>query len=115
MGIFINGWANQVCQIDNCMTKVECITRALNQTVETINHWVILEVDMLIEQVNCWSVETKELNNVTKDLLTRFSAMEAQVHVLEEESIEKAAMVHSLSLEVDFLKERVCCCEEEGS
>ena len=87
----------------------------LNKVVEGINKRVVSEVDTLMDRVNHRGEETKELDNVTKNLLLRFSAMEEHICILEEESVMKSAMVNSLSLEVDFLKEWVCCCEEEGS
>ena len=87
----------------------------LNKTVKGIDCRVVSEVDTLIEQANRWGQETKELDEVTKDLLSRFSSMEECVRILEEESVVKAAMIRSLSSEVDFLKEQVCRCKEEGS
>ena len=53
------------------------------------------------KRVNCRANETKELDNVMKDLLMRFSVMEDHICVLEEESIEKAAMFCSLLSEVE--------------
>ena len=41
--------------------------------------------------------------------------MEAHVHVLEEESLEKVAMIQLLTMEVDSLKEKICHCNEPKS
>ena len=98
-----------------CTTSAEKAFIELNKTVKGIDHRVVAEVDTLIEWVNHRGQEMKELDNVTKNLLLRFSSMEEHICVLEEESIMKAAMICSLSSEVDFLKEWVCCCKEESS
>lgn len=98
-----------------CIVRAEGTFTQLNKTIEGIDRRVIAEVDTLIEQVNGRGQETKELDEVSKDLLSRFSAMEECICILEEESVMKAAMICLLSLKVDFLKEQVCHCEEEGS
>ena len=77
-----------------------------------INHQVAKEVNTLIEHVNCRGEETKELDNVMKNLLVRFSTMEDRVRVLEEENIEKAAMVRSLLSEVEWLQGQICHCNK---
>ena len=113
--MFVDGWTIWISQLDDCTTKSKGIIRALNQTVKEIDCRAISEVNTLIRQANCRARETKELDNITKDLLARFSVMEECICILEEESIVKAVMIHSLSLEVDFLKEQMCSCEKSRS
>ena len=96
------GNAGLIDNLEKCISVMEGFTLLLNKTAMEINHWVAKEVDTLIECVNHRGEETKELDDVTKNLLTRFFTMEDRVHVLEE-SVKKAAMVQSLSLEVECL------------
>ena len=78
----------------------------VNESMKTLNQRCAQEVDILIEQVNCRVGETKELNNMMKNLQEQFSSMEACIFILEEESLEKVTMIQLLTMEVDSLKER---------
>ena len=74
-----------------------------SKTIMEIDCQVISEVDTLVKWVNYRSAEMKVLDDMTKDLLVRFSVMEDCICILEEESIKKAVMVCSLLSEVEWL------------
>ena len=76
LALSLDGWIVQVNQLDNHVTKMEGLALGLNKTIVEIDHRIVSEVDTLIEWVNHRANEMRELDDVTKDLLVRFSAME---------------------------------------
>ena len=50
-----------------------------------------------------------------KNLLDKFSRMEARMHILEEEGLVREEMITSLQAEVDGLQSKICRCNEATS
>ena len=86
-----------------------------NDALKTVNQHSMKEVDNVNERVNQRGEEIKEIDNVMKNLLDRFSGLEEHMHVLEEEGLIREEMITSLQAKVDGLQSKICCCNEATS
>ena len=77
------------------MLLLEDSCKLFNDALKTVNHRSI-----------------KEIDDVMKNLLDRFSRMEAWMHILEEEGLVREEMIASLQVEVDSLQLKICHCNE---
>ena len=73
------------------------------------------EIDNANARIDRRGEEIKEIDDVMKNLLDRFSGMEAWMHILEQEGLVREEMIASLQAEVDSLQTKICCCNEAAS
>ena len=85
---------------------------AFNNALKTIDQRAIKEIDDANAQVDRRGKEIKEIDDVMKNLLDRFSGMEARMHILEEEGLVREEMIASLQAKVDVLQSKICRCNE---
>ena len=86
--------------------------QSFNDALKTVDQRSIKEVDDANAQINRRGQEIKEINDVMKNLLDKFSRMEARMHILEEEGLVREEMIASLQAEVDNLQTKICHCHE---
>ena len=89
--------------------------KVFNDTLKTVDQRSMKEVDNANEQINRRGEEIKEINNVMKNLLDKFSGLEEQMHMLKEEGLVWEEMISSLQAEVDSLQSKICRCNEPRS
>ena len=119
-------------KIDDLAARVLLLEKGLkafNDALKTVDQHSMKEVDNVNEWVNRRGEEIKEIDNVMKNLLDRFSGLEEHVHLLKEEGLVWEEMiaslqaevdglqaeVDSLQAEVDSLQLKICCCNEATS
>ena len=88
----------------------EMAGRVLNEVIKIFDKRSMKEVDAINAQVDQRGEEITKINEVIKNLLGQFEAMEQCIKFLEEEGLEREDMVVSLQVEVDDLKTKVCHC-----
>ena len=73
------------------------------------------DLDKLVGPVNNRKEETDELFAKMDLMMSRFSVLEDRIRILEEESVEKAARIKSLSSKVKHLQGKMCHCNKPKS
>ena len=61
--------------------------KAFNDALKTVDQCSMKEINDANAQIDRRGEEIKEINDVMKNLLDKFSGMEAQMHILEEEGL----------------------------
>ena len=89
--------------------------KAFNNALKTVDQRSMKEIDDANERINQRGFGIKEIDGVVKNLLDKFSEMEARMHMLEEEGLVREDMIASLQVEVDSLQLKICRCNEVTS
>ena len=83
---------------------------ALKEAIKVVDERSMKEVDAVNAHIDQRGREIAKLDEVVKNLLGRFKAMEQRIRILGEEGLEREDMVASLQVELDDLKMKICRC-----
>ena len=89
--------------------------QSFNDALKTVDQCSIKEIDGVNARIDRRGKEIKEIDDVMKNLLDRFSGMEARMHILKEEGLVREEMITSLQAKVDNLQTKICHCHEATS
>ena len=69
------------------MLLLEDSQQSFNDALKTVDQRSLKEIDDTNARIDRRGKEIKEIDNVMKNLLDKFSGMEARMHILEEEGL----------------------------